>query len=167
MKKSIWVLAVALTATLTANAQKPAMSKNSGEMDHAKNHTWNQAKMDSVMTARIKQNLGLTGDALTNFKTITKDARDQALAIHKDSTITSDQKMHKMKLVHAAKEQKIAALLTTEQYAEWLKMRNHKGGNAWGKNKMTHGFSGSYHEQNNKWEGRGKKHGDNKEDDKE
>jgi protein CpxP len=79
----------------------------------------------------LTKKLSLTPDQVTQVKAIDADTWKQAKALHEDTSIADADKRTKMFEIHKASQDKIRALLTTDQQTKFdalqAEMKEHRG----------------------------------------
>jgi len=74
---------------------------------------------------KLDAKLGLTGDTKTQFDAIMKDQMEQMKALRADDSLTAEDKKSKIKDIRDASNEKIKALLTPDQYTQYLAATKH------------------------------------------
>ena len=123
---SIALLSLLLAAAMVAQTA-PAPSDNTPAAPHpmmSRNHGgWE----------RMAQQLNLTDQQKTQIQNFTQAARQQALSIKQDTSLTPEQKRDKFKQLRASTHQQVLGVLTPEQQQQMKQLRSQYAGMGNGK----------------------------------
>jgi len=88
----------------------------------------NRQVMAAAHMERLKLRLNLSDDQVTKIKAGQESLRAQAKAIHENDNLLPQEKMEQMKSLMAKRNDTFKSVLTPEQYSQYEKMSQHRGG---------------------------------------
>lgn len=108
--KKSFMLVIALMSSTIIFAQKGPGKKHDGE----------------AQAEKMKSELSLNDTQYASIKSINQKYKDKHIAIRKDSTLSKENKMSKMKGLHEEREKEVNAVLTPAQSTKWKTLKKEK-----------------------------------------
>jgi len=100
-----------------------------------KRMTENRQVIAAAHMERLKLRLNLSDDQVAKIKAGQADLRAQAKAIHENDNLLPREKMEQMRSLMAKRNDTFKTVLTPEQYSQFEKMSQHRGGR-FGRNRV-------------------------------
>jgi len=125
-KRAEWVALVTLASLFALSPVAKAQSTNLSTPRAAVAPKGQHGAMDPLQI--MKQSLNLSDEQKKNLDPVLKEQRDKINALRRDTSLTRQQRMARLREMQQGRDSQIKAHLTSEQAEKWQKIRQSQRG---------------------------------------